>query len=115
MELKSLNSYATSLISDTLERDAPLNRPATRNRRAVIRASGWLKESNRTVFMAMFVHEEMDALRVNVRSDGNGCFHYPAIPKTEITPKNTSELAERIISDIKNHIESKMSPLGYIN
>jgi hypothetical protein len=103
-----LTDYAKFLTNAVLENDDPMDKPMVRSRRGDIRASGWLKGSDRTMFMAIFVYEEMYALRVNIRSNGNGCFHYPAVPKAEITPKNTSELAERIISDIKSHIESKM-------
>lgn len=102
-----LIDYAKSLTNAVLENDDPRNKPLIRNRYALIRASGWLKGSDRTMFMAIFVYEEMEAIRVNIRSNGNGCFHYAPISKTTLTPEKVNQLAERIISDITKHIESK--------
>lgn len=107
METTLLTDYATTLISAILDKDGTIAKPSVRNNHAVVRASGWLKGSERKIFMAVFVYGEKDALRVNVRSNRNGCFHYPPIPKTEITPEKLDRQAKIIIANVTSHVESK--------
>lgn len=101
-----LIDYAKILTNSVLDNDDPRNKPLVRNRYSLIRASGWLKGSDRTMFLAIFVYEELNALRVNVRCNRKGCFHYPAIPKTEMTADKLDRIAKIIISDVNKHIES---------
>lgn len=107
METISLTNFAGSLIRAILEKDGPITEPSVHKNHAVIRASGWLKESDRTIFMAVFVYDEKDALRVNIRSTHKGCFHYPPIPKTEIDSEKVERLARIIMSNVNKHIDSK--------
>jgi hypothetical protein len=106
METTLLTDYAAALLDAILDKDGSITKPSVRNNHAVVRASGWLKGSERTIFMAVFIYDEKDALRVNVRSNKNGCFHYPPIPKTQITPEKRDRLAKVIIANVTNHIES---------
>ena len=78
-----------------------------RNNHAIVRSSGWLKGSERSIFMAIFIYEEKDAIRVSIRSNENGCFHYPAIPKTKIDAEKLDRLAKIIIANVNKHIDSK--------
>lgn len=106
MDTNLLTTYATLLIAAILEKDGPITKPSVHKNHAVIRASGWLKESDRTIFMAVFVYDEKGALRVNVRSNQKGCFHYPPIPKTEIDAEKAERLAKIIIANVNKHIDS---------
>lgn len=107
MELTSLANYARYLTNAVLETDDPMNKPMVRNRRPVVRTAGWLKGSDNALFVAIFVHEENHAFSVSARCNRNGCFHYPAIPKTEITSEKANELAEKIIADVQEHMDFK--------
>lgn len=107
MDTTLLTSYAAFLITSVLDKDDPISKPSVRNNRALIRASGWLKGSERSVFMALFIHEDSDSIRISARSNRNGCFDYPAIPKTEIDEEKLERLAKIIIANVNGHIDSK--------
>jgi hypothetical protein len=106
MDLLSTTQYANLLIHAVLETDKQTIKPSVHKDRAVVRASGWLKGSDRTIFMAVFVYDERNALRVNIRSNRNGCFHYPPIPMTEMDSEKVDRLARIIISNVNNHFDS---------
>ena len=109
MDTTLLTSYAALLIPTVLDKDDPISKPSVRGNHAVVRSSGWLKGSNRSIFMALFIHESNDTIRVSARSNRNGCFDYPAIPKTEIDSEKLERLAKIIIANVNKHFDTKNS------